>query len=73
MHDDKTHGHHHHPKSNRLPVWLLALGAVGLLVLIVGVIVGVGVLGAEFMAKPPGEAPVTAPTDASRPVLPIGR
>ena len=72
MHDS-TH-RARHPKRVRLPVWVLALGAVGLLVLLVGGIVGVAFLGEQFIERPPGDAtPPTVTTDRDRPALPIGR
>ena len=82
MRDDKDHGHHHPGKrAGRLPLWLLTLGAFGLLGLIAGGIVAVAFVGEQFLAKPPGDesAPLPAgatPADQGRrdgPALPIGR
>ena len=77
MRDDKHHGHHHKPAA-RKPLWLLTLGAFGLLALIGGGIVAIAFLGEGFLARPPGDGvPVTAPTPQQErrdgPVLPIGR
>lgn len=78
MHDHKDHNHQHGAPSRRLPLWLLTLGAVGLLVLIAGGIAAVGLAGGEFLARPPGDAsaPVPAVAAPAGPVasaLPVGR
>ena len=78
MHDHKDRGHPHGAPPRRRPLWLLALGAVGLLVLIAGGIAAVGLAGGEFLARPPGDASapvpaVAAPTAPAPLRLPIGR
>ena len=77
-HTDRADHHHHVAPPRRRPLWLLALGAVGLLVLIAGGIAAVGLAGGEFLARPPGDASapvpaVTAPTAPAAPALPVGR
>ena len=79
MHYDKDHGHNPRGKrAGRLPLWLLGLGALGLLALIAGGIVAVAFVGEAFMTKPPGDTTPpakTVPTEQGRdgPALPIGR
>ncbi len=78
MRDDKDHARHHGKPARRLPLWLLCLGALGLLAVITGAIAAIGFVGAEFMAKPPGDKsvplpPATPPTGRDGPALPVGR
>ena len=73
MHDHKDHGHHHGKPARRLPLWLLTLGAFGLLAAIGGGIVALAFVGEAFLVRPPGDAVPTAPERRDGPALPIGR
>ena len=77
MHDHKDRDHHGAPPRRR-PLWLLALGAVGLLVLIAGGIAAGGLAGGELLARPPGDASAPVPavaamTAPTASLLPVGR